>query len=89
VGPRPGRKTITEGTIKSVGELVVVVGKQMSISVHRRADVGVTDVALNPKGMGALIDQEGDAGVPHPVRIEGPQAGLPHVRVQKRLFQLW
>jgi hypothetical protein len=64
-----------------VGERVVVVRKQMSIRVHRRADVGVTDVALNPKGMGALIDQEGDACVPHPVRSERPQAGLRYARV--------
>jgi hypothetical protein len=61
----------------------------MSVGVHRRADIGVPDVALDREGMRALVDQQGDAGVAHLVRIERPQSGFPHSGFQKRVLELW
>ena len=63
LGPRWGRNASSEGGIQSMSDSIVVVGEQMSVRVHRRADVGVPDVALDSEGMGALVDQQGDAGV--------------------------
>jgi hypothetical protein len=81
LGAARGRETSSEGTIECTGERVVVVGKEMTVGIHRRADVRVPDVVLDPEGRGALVYQQGDTSMPHAVRIEGPQAGLPHGRV--------
>jgi hypothetical protein len=38
-GPRRGRATSSEGGIQGEGDFIVVVGEEMTVGIHGRADV--------------------------------------------------
>jgi hypothetical protein len=88
LGPRRGRSRTATGGLESACESVLVIREQMTVSVHRRAYVGMAKVALYRQGVGALIDQKGNARMAHFVRVEGHSLAARTAGSQNRDFQL-
>lgn len=66
-----------------ISDIVVPVGKQVTVGPERHAEIGMTELPLHHQRVGALSDHHRDAGVPERVRSDPDEASLSHRRVPK------